>query len=253
MDSRYRILTLGIPWTQSMPSRDVIVATRLAEASWRRDKVSYIRLQSYIWRARRQGNFTVTSWMLNTKELMHCHCGTNNRAPRWTFTDPCKPEMGPGAREESASPAWLAAPVILDVTASFSHTISYVGNVSLASTRLYCWESAQVECFPLCSFWINILWCDRFNGAKSFQIRQEIKKLEIIFAAPFWNGVLYRICSMTKMLFQFQKGNMVSCTLSGLNIRLGEYKIQTTYMRPYYLSGAEIMHNSVALVNLRLY
>ena len=22
---------------------------------------------------------------------MHCHCGTNNRAPRWTFTDPCKP------------------------------------------------------------------------------------------------------------------------------------------------------------------
>ena len=33
--------------------------------------------------------------MLNTKELMHCHCGTNNRAPRWTFTDPCKPEVRP--------------------------------------------------------------------------------------------------------------------------------------------------------------
>ena len=41
---------------------------------------------------------------------MHWHCGTNNRAPRWTFTDPCKPEVRPGAREESASPAWLAAP-----------------------------------------------------------------------------------------------------------------------------------------------
>ena len=40
---------------------------------------------------------------------MHCHCGTNNRAPRWTFTDPCKQEVRPGAREESASPAWLAA------------------------------------------------------------------------------------------------------------------------------------------------
>ena len=39
---------------------------------------------------------------------MHCHCGTNNRAPRWTFTDPCKSEVRPGAREESASPAWLA-------------------------------------------------------------------------------------------------------------------------------------------------
>ena len=43
---------------------------------------------------------------------MHCQCGTNNRAPRWTFTDPCKPEVRPGAREESASPAWLAAPVM---------------------------------------------------------------------------------------------------------------------------------------------
>ena len=39
MDSRYRILTLGILWTQSMPSREVNAATSLAEASWRRDKV----------------------------------------------------------------------------------------------------------------------------------------------------------------------------------------------------------------------
>ena len=30
---------------------------------------------------------------------MHCHYGTNNRAPRWTFTDPCKPEVRPGARQ----------------------------------------------------------------------------------------------------------------------------------------------------------
>ena len=37
---------------------------------------------------------------------MHCHCGTNNRAPRWTFTETCRPEMRPGAREESPSPAW---------------------------------------------------------------------------------------------------------------------------------------------------
>ena len=43
---------------------------------------------------------------------MHCHCGTNNRAQRWTFTDPCKPEARPGVREESASPAWLAASAI---------------------------------------------------------------------------------------------------------------------------------------------
>ena len=38
MDSLYRFLTLGIPWTQSMPSRDVNAATRLAETSSRRDK-----------------------------------------------------------------------------------------------------------------------------------------------------------------------------------------------------------------------
>ena len=43
---------------------------------------------------------------------MHCHCGTNNRASRWAFTDPCKAEVRPGAREESASPAWLAAPAM---------------------------------------------------------------------------------------------------------------------------------------------
>ena len=38
MDFRDRFLTLGIPWTQSMPSRDVNAATQLADASWRRDK-----------------------------------------------------------------------------------------------------------------------------------------------------------------------------------------------------------------------
>ena len=43
---------------------------------------------------------------------MHCHSDTNNRAPRWTFTEPYKPEVRPGAREESASPAWLAAPAM---------------------------------------------------------------------------------------------------------------------------------------------
>ena len=43
---------------------------------------------------------------------MHRHCGTNNRAPRWTFTDPCKPGVRPGAREGSASPAWLTAPAM---------------------------------------------------------------------------------------------------------------------------------------------
>ena len=54
--------------------------------------------------------------MKNTKELMHRHCGTNDRAPLWTFADPCKPEVKPGAREESASLAWLAAPAMMPAT-----------------------------------------------------------------------------------------------------------------------------------------
>ena len=37
MDPRCPFLTLGIPWTQSTPSRDVNAATRLAEEIYRRD------------------------------------------------------------------------------------------------------------------------------------------------------------------------------------------------------------------------
>ena len=45
MDSRYRFLTLGTPWTQSMPSRDVNAVTRLAEASrWRDNKTRGVML-----------------------------------------------------------------------------------------------------------------------------------------------------------------------------------------------------------------
>ena len=43
---------------------------------------------------------------------MLCQCGHNNREPQWTFKDPCKPEVRPGTREESASPARLAAPAM---------------------------------------------------------------------------------------------------------------------------------------------
>ena len=43
---------------------------------------------------------------------MHCNYCTNNITPRWTFKDPCKPEVRPGAREKSTPPAWLAAPAM---------------------------------------------------------------------------------------------------------------------------------------------
>ena len=69
---------------------------------------------------------------------MHCHCGNNNRTPRWKFTDPCKQEVRPGAREESASPAWLAAPAMnaRDTTKGIYGGLTldmvrhYIGNVT---------------------------------------------------------------------------------------------------------------------------
>ena len=59
-----------------------------------------------------RGNPLAVTSRCSKNELMHRNCGTNNRAPRWTFTGPCKPEVRPGVREESASPAWLAAPAM---------------------------------------------------------------------------------------------------------------------------------------------
>ena len=67
---------------------------------------------------------------------MHCHCGTNNRAPRWTFTDPCKSDVRPGAREESASPAWLAAPAMNARDTTKMYTFEY-GDSTLDVDRHY--------------------------------------------------------------------------------------------------------------------
>ena len=64
---------------------------------------------------------------------MYCHCDTNNRVQRWTFTDPCKLEVWPGAREESVSSAWLAAPAmnVRDTTKVYNR-----GTGKLSVTRL---------------------------------------------------------------------------------------------------------------------
>ena len=57
---------------------------------------------------------------------MHCHCGINNRAPRWTFTDPCKPEVRPGAREEIKT---------------------FIDNLQLSVNQVI-WESVSFVCKP---------------------------------------------------------------------------------------------------------
>ena len=66
----------------------------------------------------------------------------------------------------------------------------------------------DIPCIPPTHIPTRTIWFDLFYDAKSFQIRQEIKKLEIILATPSFNSVLYMICSMTKTLIQLQKGYM---------------------------------------------
>ena len=69
---------------------------------------------------------------------MHCHCGTNNRAPQWTFMDPFKPEVKPGAREESASPAWLAAPAM---NARDTHFLIFITLLKVNQIYFNCYSS----------------------------------------------------------------------------------------------------------------
>ena len=80
---------------------------------------------------------------------MHCHCGTNNRAPRLTFTDPCKPEVRPGALEESASPAWLAAPAMnaRDTTKGLidQHPLSVCNLVGCKLFELLLYRKVKIE------------------------------------------------------------------------------------------------------------
>ena len=71
MDSRYRVLTVVIPWTQSIPSCDVNAATRLAEVSWRRDNLLKVhkkfRSGPKIWVDLRTGNQHIFFFALSLK------------------------------------------------------------------------------------------------------------------------------------------------------------------------------------------
>ena len=75
---------------------------------------------------------------------MHCHCGTNNRAPRWTFTDPCKPESN------MTEMTWKGNGIILQqtqpkLTASNTFDRQFSENVQFHVTLIFHWQNA-IDC-----------------------------------------------------------------------------------------------------------
>ena len=75
---------------------------------------------------------------------MHRHCGTNNRASRWTFTDPYKPDVRPGAREESASPACLAASANVHIRPKCVYTVTRLTLIVSPDPKLFICSSGCV-------------------------------------------------------------------------------------------------------------
>ena len=102
------ILTLGKPWTQSMPSRDVNAAMRLAEASWSRDNNGNVMTIIH------QEKDILTPDLFPHEEMWHKLHNTNDFMPRYmpttdqkkyllTFMDPCKSKFRLRAGEGSTN------------------------------------------------------------------------------------------------------------------------------------------------------
>ena len=100
--------------------------------------------------------------------------------------------------------------------------------------------------FPVYSFWKNLF--GAIYGWKNFSNPTKNKK-KLKFSPV--------VCNMTK-IFQFQKGNMVWVwyfvwTEYFPRLKLGEYEIGTTYIGPYYMSGADIMYDISLITPLLAY
>ena len=134
---------------------------------------------------------------------MHRHCGTNNRAPRWTFMDPCKPEVRPGAREESASPAWLAAPAMnaRDTTKVYILRLTldvdrhYIGSVTATTHQekgIITLESKliNVNClhFIVCQNYTNVL------------INHVLYQIQVTALLPFFRSILHLLLQLSKIM-----------------------------------------------------
>ena len=91
----------------------------------------------------------------NIKYMMFCHCGTNNRAPRWTFKGPSKPEVRLGAREDM----WytLVLSCIFPCTCTFSMYAPF-----LHWDKNWCLK-ILVDCFLLTKLLHRATWSSRVD------------------------------------------------------------------------------------------
>ena len=137
---------------------------------------------------------------------MHCHCSTSNRAPRWTFTDPCKPEVRPGAWEESASPGWLAASAInaRDKTKVYIWCSTPVFGTT-RSLLMYTWTR-----------WTRLrnLHTKRCENCERQERREETgKKIKFsaLYAQPpgFKNSIYLRVCIRDSKAWLWQVSNKI--------------------------------------------
>ena len=74
---------------------------------------------------------------------MHCHSGTNKRAPRWTFTDPCKPEVRQGVQEEYLQ---FDGTIVKYYFSFFAVTWKYRYYYYFFGEKYKKWEDAQADC-----------------------------------------------------------------------------------------------------------
>ena len=118
---------------------------------------------------------------------MHCHWGTNNRAPRWTSTDPCKAEVRPGAREESASPAWLAAPAMNYVQNHFWFWVFFYQLQSIDIER-EC-NNILLDHKNICWYWYLIAFCT-------------FSTFDIIYLSRIFSIIMYTIKPETDLTYE---------------------------------------------------
>ena len=72
---------------------------------------------------------------------MYCHCGTNNRASRWTFMDPCKPEVRP-AQQQFLHKNQINVDIVLDSKA-YTLTTGVLAFIFIFKKSYFLWPPSH--------------------------------------------------------------------------------------------------------------